>query len=246
MLRQPTLNDIRLVGQDKYNDWLSMFCFDPASMADKIKERAAGLEGEAAGALAQLLSELDLSQYSAFDILTSDSNGLRRMTEGLSFFVKGKVVPQLKKREFAIMDGEEVVGSINAQNYDEVSDAVRSFSLPNGGGESNGELKFSSENARKVYERCEAGRRKAQKQMASSKDAASFELGNIISAIATQHNSLNLLNIWGLTPYQLYNQFARVDRKAQLDIIGLKWAAWGSDPFEFDAWRTNLSNSKGD
>lgn len=243
-MRQPTLDDIRRVGQDKYNDWLSMFCFDPASMADKIKERAAGLEGEAAGVLAQLLSELDLSQYSAFDILTSDSNGLRRMTEGLSFFVKGEVVPQLKKREFAIMDGEEVVGSINAQNYDEVSDAVRSFSLPNGGGESNGELKFSSENARKVYERCEAGRKKLGRKREQEIRDESFELGNIISAIATQHNSLNLLNIWGLTPYQLYNQFARVDRKTQLDVIGLKWAAWGSDPFDFDVWRTTMN--KGD
>ena len=243
-MRQPTLDDIRRVGQDKYNDWLSMFCFDSASMADRIKERAAGLEGEAAGALAQLLSELDLSQYSAFDILTSDSNGFRRMTEGLSFFIKGEVVPQVKKREFAIMDGGEVVGSINAQNYDEVSNAVRSFSLPNGDGETNGELKFSSENARKVYERCEAGRKKAKRKREQNSNNESFELGNIISAIATQHNSLNLLNIWGLTPYQLYNQFARVDRKTQLDVIGLKWAAWGSEPFEFDTWRTTMN--KGD
>ena len=38
----------------------------------------------------------------------------------------------------------------------------------------------------------------------------SFSLWNIIGAVTSRHPSLNLTNIWQLTVYQLYDQFARI------------------------------------
>lgn len=243
-LRQPTLDDIRRVGYDKYNEWLYLFAYDPSTVTERIKERAGSLDNETAEALLAMMEAVDLSQFSSFEILTSDKAGVRRLLDALSFFVIGEVVYRERDKAFVIVADSGAETRITSEDFDALSDAVRTFSLP-GSGDSSKELKFSSESARRVYEQCEAGRKKAKRKRAEVQNAEDYDLGNIISAIATEHNSLNLLNIWGLTPYQLYNQFARVDRKTQIDIVSLKWAAWGSDPFEFDSWRKAISN-KGD
>lgn len=220
-----------------------MFSFDPSSAIEQIKERVSGKNEEAAAALIEMLGQINLSEFGAYDMLLADKDGIARLLSGLSFFIVGDVEFQPQSGTFIISHDGEPVGTIGRNNYGELKDAILAFSLPSGG--SDKELKFSSENARRVYEQCEAGRKKAKRQRSDAQDAADFDLGNIISAIATEHNSLNLLNIWGLTPYQLYNQFARVDRKVQLDVVSLKWAAWGSDPFEFDTWRKAI-NTKGE
>lgn len=220
-----------------------MFSFDPSAAIEQIKERVTGKDEDSAAALIEMLGQIDLTEYGAYDMLLADKDGTSRLLDGLSFFVIGDVEFNGSAMAFTVsMDGGPV-GVINRDNYTELKDTILAFSLPNG--ESDKELKFSTESARRVYEKCEAGRKKAKRQKADAQSAADFDLGNIISAIATEHNSLNLLNIWGLTPHQLYNQFARVDRKVQLDVVSLKWAAWGSDPFEFDSWRKSISN-KGD
>lgn len=220
-----------------------MFSFDPATAIERIKERVSGkAEGEAA-ALIEMLGQIDLTEFGAYDMLLAEKGGVDKLLDGLSFFIRGDIEFQPQSRAFAVGNEDKPVGIITRDNYTELKDAILAFSLPNG--ESDKELKFSSESARRVYERCEAGRKKAKRQKPDAQNAADYDLGNIISAIATEHNSLNLLNIWGLTPYQLYNQFARVDRKVQLDVVSLKWAAWGSDPFEFDTWRKAI-NTKGE
>lgn len=220
-----------------------MFSFDPSSAIEQIKERVSGKDEDTAAALIEMLGQIDLSEFGAYDMLLADKDGASRLFDGLSFFVIGDVEFHGDAMAFTVAVDGKPVGVINRDNYAELKDAILAFSLPNG--DSDKELKFSTESARRVYEKCEAGRKKAKRQKVDAQNAADFDLGNIISAIATEHNSLNLLNIWGLTPYQLYNQFARVDRKVQLDVVSLKWAAWGSDPFEFDSWRKSISN-KGD
>ena len=220
-----------------------MFSFDPSAAIEQIKERVSEKDESVATELIGMLEQINLSEYGAYDMLLADKDGTSRLLEGLSFFIAGDVEFVGAAMTFTISVDGKPAGVINRDNYSELKDTILAFSLPNG--DSDKELKFSSEGARRVYEQCEAGRKKAKRQKSDARSAADFDLGNIISAIATEHNSLNLLNIWGLTPYQLYNQFARVDRKVQLDVVSLKWAAWGSDPFEFDSWRKSISN-KGD
>jgi hypothetical protein len=72
-----------------------------------------------------------------------------------------------------------------------------------------------------------------------------MELPNLVAAVSAKHNSYNLFNIWGLTVYQLYDQFARIDIGVQLDIYGTRWAAWGQDAFDTGIWFKRL-NDKGE
>ena len=57
----------------------------------------------------------------------------------------------------------------------------------------------------------------------------------MVSALAVQHNSLNLSNIWDLTVYQLYDQFFRQNNKNQLDIHAMNYAGWGGE-FDPTSW----------
>lgn len=100
---------------------------------------------------------------------------------------------------------------------------------------------FANEKARRIYEKAQAGRAQLKSQNAA-KDAA-LEIPNLIAAVSAYSPTYNLLNIWGLTVYQLYDQFARLSSKFQLDVFGHKWAAWGTDDFDFSLWYKAPSKS---
>ncbi len=63
-----------------------------------------------------------------------------------------------------------------------------------------------------------------------------INLANIISALSIQHNSYNMTNIWSLTVYQLYDQFFRLNIKTQVDINSMRWAAYGTEAFDYNLW----------
>ena len=102
-------------------------------------------------------------------------------------------------------------------------------------------LVFASEKARRLYEKAQAGRAKLKGK--SGVRDVDIELPNLIAAVSAYSPTYNLLNIWGLTVYQLYDQFSRLSGKFQLDVFGQKWAAWGTDDFDFSLWYKAPSKS---
>ncbi len=62
-----------------------------------------------------------------------------------------------------------------------------------------------------------------------------MELGNIISAVAGKSQTLNLLNIWDLTVFQLWDSFFRLSSNNLYAIQSMSVAAWGDKDKHFDA-----------
>lgn len=62
-----------------------------------------------------------------------------------------------------------------------------------------------------------------------------MELGNIISAVANKSQSLNILNIWDLTVYQVWDCFQRLSNNNIYNIQSMSVAAWGNKDNQFDA-----------
>ena len=79
------------------------------------------------------------------------------------------------------------------------------------------------------------------KNKAKSKEGnANFDLGNVIAKLSAKTNSpYNLTNIYNLTVFQLYDQFYQIIQNNQIDGYVLKWAAWGSEEFDFSLWYNN-------
>lgn len=68
-----------------------------------------------------------------------------------------------------------------------------------------------------------------------------IELPNLISSIAVKSNSLNFINIWNLTVYQLYEQFKKEQTNVYFDIQKMSVAAYGNkeNTFKGNEWYKN-------
>ena len=79
-----------------------------------------------------------------------------------------------------------------------------------------------------------------------TKTDQNMELGNIISAVASKSHSLNILNIWDLTVFQLWDCFARLTNNSIYDIQSMSVAAWGNKNNYFDvtAWFKRIETDK--
>lgn len=75
---------------------------------------------------------------------------------------------------------------------------------------------------------------RAEKSKQTSVDQK-MELGNIISAVANKSQSLNIINIWDLTVYQVWDCFSRLSNNSIYDIQSMSVAAWGNKDNFFDA-----------
>ena len=61
-----------------------------------------------------------------------------------------------------------------------------------------------------------------------------MELGNIISAVANFHPSLNEYNIWNLTVYQLWDSFYKLINNNIYTIQSTSVAVWGDKDKQFN------------
>ena len=83
-----------------------------------------------------------------------------------------------------------------------------------------------------IIKKLQKGRAEKAKQTKADKN---MELGNIISAVANKSQSLNIINIWDLTVYQLWDCFSRLSNNSIYDIQSMSVAAWGNKDNYCDA-----------
>ncbi len=94
---------------------------------------------------------------------------------------------------------------------------------------------YANEKARKIAEKIQQAKQK--RSNVQSKDSVS--LPDIISAVASRKESLNLLNIWDLTIYQLYDHYNRLIVEDEFDIHAMNYAYWGGE-FKAKHWSKQL------
>ena len=71
-----------------------------------------------------------------------------------------------------------------------------------------------------------------------------LSLPNIISSVCVRILSLNWINIWDITIYQLFNEFERLQIIDQYDIASTQVSVWGDKEkkFKFGTWSSNIYN----
>lgn len=170
------------------------------------------------------------------EMLISDSSPGNLLKNILDFFFEEHIVFYEKEKCFlAAKDGNDLentlVGVITKENYSEVCDIIcqRNY-IKSVRQESPSAAK--SRKAQEIMEKLQKGRAEKQKY---SKSDENMELGNIISAVANKHPSLNIINIWDLTIYQLWDCFSRISINNLYDIQSMSAAAWGNKDNHFDA-----------
>ncbi len=150
-------------------------------------------------------------------------NNVLLMSWALSIVLKGKVL--FSEGKYKTDKG----GEITPDNYEGLTQViVKQYCLKETKTKS-----YSSDKAKKIAEKLELEKKKIK----PVKNGLSF--GGIISGIAAKHPSINLFNIWGLTVYQLYDQFNRLQ---MIDNYEMNYLAVinGAEAHNLKHWSINF------
>lgn len=220
-IRQPTLREFKdqpgLLHQ--YYAYINIFSLTKKMLSDQL------------GIQLPVDAQDDMT---VFDILMAITQLREQLLDALAFYIRDGVSYDEERHAFRTGKGVWIDGT----NYDTVRGIILTSNCIDNSFES--PPKFANERARKIYEKIQKGRETAVK---TKKGGSNLGLPNVISKLSSKSSSYNLLNIWGLTIYQLYDQFNNVNRNSQIDIIGTRWAAWGKDDFDFAMWYKNENSS---
>lgn len=213
-IKPPSLDMIRRVGYAQYNWYLSVLLSTPDDFLEALGVDVSEIED---------LPKDPLIFMTLFPLLRNE------LISAVSFFIDR---PLVYDDEIGYTVGDMVVSL-------EMLRDIRSIILQLCCVEDTvtPPKKFRNEKARKIYELIQS--RKAEQAKNTKKvrkENPDTALPNLISAFCAFSPSYNLTNVWGLTIYQFYDQYHRLDSKIQLDVFGLRWAAWGKKDFDFSLW----------
>ncbi len=217
----PTLKEISALGIHTYHYYLTVLLMDLKTCFSIL-----GLKDEF-----ELYPEEDRSKLSIFDLLLINASLCTLLTDILNFFIKEDVIYSPEQKCFFIQQGNEISGRITKENYPQICDVIcQRNNIKSNLSKDPSEVK--SKKASEILKKLQKGRAKKAGQ---TKADENLELGNIISAVAGKSHSLNLLNIWNLTIFQLWDCFARLSNNSIYDIQSMSVAAWGNKDNYFDA-----------
>lgn len=240
-VHSPRLSDINERGYLSYQFALSTLLLTPQSLFEDMA-KVTGQENPY-----ETLSEEEKASITTFDLLTMSKQSQADMIAALAFFIDAPLEYDEAHRAVLVNKTEEddkilIDGSITRDNWAEICDICLQTAYIDQQREEN--LKFKNEAARKFYERFQKKKAEYEKMKRKGrKTNPDLELGNIISALATNHNSLNYTNIWDLTVFQVHDTFNRQNIRKQNEIHDMNYAVWGgeNDPSE---WYKHMDMNK--
>lgn len=234
----PTLRQICQKGISAYHYYLSILLMDTNQFF--------GLAGH--GSRFEQLPETARQELNLFDLFLWDSELTDILRNSLDFFLEERVDYYKEKNCFMVVGAtghadekepqEHIAGFITKDNYPYVCDLIcQRNNIKSKPTEDMSKVK--SQKALEILKKLQKGRNHQQN---GSKTDKNMELGNIISAVANKHPSLNMVNIWDLTVYQLWDTFTRLSSNSIYDIHSMSVAAWGDKDNHFDAaaWYKSL------
>ena len=212
-IRQPRLRAIcaQDIGEERYSLFVGLFNLTPTDLLGKDNP---------------IVPKEIVEHMHTFDLLTGFEDQRNMLTDALRFFLGEEVEYVPADRCYRT----ESDGIITRETFDDMTPVIMQINCVKQRRET--AKTFANAKAQKIFEKIQKAR---EEQKRGSADP-NFTLSNIISKLSSKHPSLNLLNVWDLTIYQLYDQFACVCTNNQLDVVGLRWAAWGKEDFDFTQW----------
>lgn len=242
-IRKPTLNEISALTFDKFSVYEAFLKITPEQFYTKFKE--GGKE------YWKSLSDKQREAMTMYRVILCDQDIQKLYVEILSFFFVEPII--FKEGLFVILKqsakkddeitADDIRGVIHEKIFQQVLDALQQICCiyekePDIEG-----IKFKNKTARKIYEKM----LKAQKKNRENKKAdINMSLPNIISAVSNSHPSINILNVWDMTIFQLLDSFNRLQVNSMFKIDCTRVSVWGDEKKTFNAalWYKNYFDSK--
>lgn len=229
----PRLRDISKLTYTTYQMYLSFLMLTPETYYHLLKQDT----------YYQTLPEDTKESLHIFDLIIQHPNICNTIESALNFFMTEHVAYHAEEQLFFTYkgqkdeDGNEIIsGTISRDIWFELCDIVLQRNCINRKAEDLS--KVTNKRALKILQKLQKGREQNQ---GPSKSDENFELGNIISAVANKHETLNIISIWECTIYQLWDAFYRLCSNSRLTTHAINVAVWGDKNHLYDdnAWFHN-------
>lgn len=181
------------------------------------------------------LDEKYKSNISLYSIMIFDKFLINSLLLALNFFFEDEVIYDSSQKVFILFNGmvdkddqKIQTGIIHEGNYDEVIDVIlQRVNISKRKDEK--KLKVKNKTAERLLEKMKKGSKKAKQ-----KEDKKMEIGNLISSISVHSKTLNIVNIWNLTIFQLYDQFTRIHYDDSYTMNSTSVSVWGDSEKKFD------------
>jgi hypothetical protein len=213
VFKQPKLRNIKDIGLQVYYAYISFLLVSAEEYLISIKRE-------------DLIPFFKQHNLTMFDIYRDNPYERQFFIEALSFFIDGEI--EFKNGEFLINN----TNIINKEIYQKILEIIAEINCLKVNKQ---QETYANEKARKIAEKIQQAKQK--RSNVQSKDSVS--LPDIISAVASRKESLNLLNIWDLTIYQLYDHYNRLIVEDEFDIHAMNYAYWGGE-FKAKHWSKQI------
>ena len=218
------------IGYNVYNLYLNFLSWDKEKVLQY--DKLLGLRG-----VDRIASEPKLT---TFDVITLLEPTRELCREVLAFFMLEDIQWDGAKRKFVAMntDDEEqhLAGEIGRNNFEEVRKLALQMNFVGvNDEESEAETKFTNEHTKELWEKAQKFMKK-QAEENEKGGGAEYHIGNIISKLCVVHPTYNLLNVWGLTVFQLYDAFSQISYMRSSDLNERIFSTHGGDKFKFEDW----------
>ncbi len=193
------------------------------------------------------MSDEEKSNIQTLSILVFDFKIMDTIEKALDFFLVEQIKYFPKEKSFFVFDDTKddkgnliPISQINESSYSIVVDLILQRNSVVKKATNEDEKKAKNETALKILRKLKKGQEELDKVKKVDKK---MELGNIISSVAARNkNGLNILNIWDITIYQLYDQFNRVKINDSQDKTLTSVSVWGDKENQFNPnlWLENI------
>ena len=172
--------------------------------------------------------------YKVFDMymLSNDMQELVLKSFNLLFQTENVIIDGELLDDMSVVIDEKYV--INRDNFDDVVNMIQLQNNPEKSASDEDEYNPANELAKSIAEKLKRSKEIVEKSKALESDGDGLTIPDIISAVSAMSNSLNKLNIWDLTIYQLYDEFARLT-KIDNYRLQIQASMWSSD-IEIEHW----------
>lgn len=241
-IRKPTLRDIAELSFEKFTYYEFLARLKPEQYYTEIN-------GEEGKLYLDSLDEGTRQSLNFFSIFQEDDDLKEAYIELLNYFFVENVI--FKEGIIIILkDGiedidetniEKLQGVITKETLPQVLEIIQQICCIYSEEEKIENIKFKNKIARQMYEKMQKAQREKKKKL-----DLNLTIPNIISALSNKHPSLNYLNIWDLTVFQLFDAFSRVQVNSIFDIDSNRVSVWGDEKKTFDPslWFKNEYDKK--
>lgn len=240
-VHSPKLKDICEKGYREYQFSLSLMLMTPKDFFEGIMKYSQMKENPY-----DLMTDEQKRSINMFDLFMRNNESINDVKTALSFFIDGNIEYEQSKNAFLINpivqeDGISADGVVNSDNWTDVCELCLKCAYIEAP-KVYKPKKYRDERTRKKFEEFYKKKEEFEKNKKTKKKVnPDYELANIISSLATYHQSLNMSNIWDLTVYQVHDTFNRQRMKQQIDISDRNYSVWGGKDHKADMWFEHMS-----